>query len=92
MGKWTIGFEKPEDLRCEGDVDFNIVCADTSAYKLFGNSIVVPVFTVVAELLAPFIIQEKNPNPKERTEDKSAIQLLFLIQLAAYILPILTKY
>lgn len=65
-----MGFEKPEELRCEGDVDFNIVCADTSAYKQFGNSVVVPVFTAVAELLVPFIMQEKESNPEERTESK----------------------
>ncbi|TOR06237.1 hypothetical protein CGG83_22375, partial [Vibrio parahaemolyticus] len=68
-----MGFEKPEELRCEGDVDFNIVCADTSAYKQFGNSVVVPVFTAVAELLVPFIMQEKESNPEECTESKLAI-------------------
>lgn len=46
-----MGFEKPEFDRSEADTDFRIVCADTSAYKQFGNSVVVPVFRAVAKLL-----------------------------------------
>ncbi|NCO71597.1 MULTISPECIES: DNA (cytosine-5-)-methyltransferase [Shewanella] len=46
-----MGFEKPEQDRNEADTDFRIVCADTSAYKQFGNSVVVPVFSGVADLL-----------------------------------------
>jgi len=50
-----MGFEKPEKYRQEEDADFRIVCADTSAYKQFGNSVVVPVFRAVAELMKPYI-------------------------------------
>ncbi len=46
-----MGFEKPEFDRDIHDTDFRIVCADTSAYKQFGNSVVVPVFRAVAKLL-----------------------------------------
>uniref|UniRef100_A0A486XPA2 Cytosine-specific methyltransferase n=1 Tax=Rheinheimera sp. BAL341 TaxID=1708203 RepID=A0A486XPA2_9GAMM len=46
-----MGMEKPEFDRTEKDKDFRIVCADTSAYKQFGNSVVVPVFRAVAKLL-----------------------------------------
>jgi len=46
-----MGFEKPDQDRSEADTDFRIVCADTAAYKQFGNSVVVPVFTGVANLL-----------------------------------------
>ncbi len=52
-----MGFEKPEQYRSEKDTDFRIVCADTSAYKQFGNSVVVPVFKSVAELLYKHIIK-----------------------------------
>lgn len=50
-----MGFEKPEYDRDPTDRDFNIVCADTSAYTQFGNSVVVPVFRAVAKLIAPAI-------------------------------------
>lgn len=46
-----MGFEKPEFARNVNDTDFRIVCADASAYKQFGNSVVVPVFRAVAKLL-----------------------------------------
>lgn len=50
-----MGFEKPENDRTEADTDFRIVCADTSAYKQFGNSVVVLVFSSVAKLLKKFM-------------------------------------
>ncbi len=50
-----MGFEKPEFDRSEADRDFRIVCADASAYKQFGNSVVVPVFRAVAKLLQPHL-------------------------------------
>ncbi|MEI8633541.1 DNA cytosine methyltransferase [Vibrio sp. PP-XX7] len=50
-----MGLEKPEQDRKEADTDFRIVCADTSAYKQFGNSVVVPVFKSVATLLKRYI-------------------------------------
>ncbi|KOO13743.1 cytosine methyltransferase [Vibrio xuii] len=46
-----MGFEKPEI----GSEQFRIVCTDTRAYKQFGNSVVVPVFSAIAKLLAPKI-------------------------------------
>ncbi len=54
-----MGFEKPEFDRDEYDTDFRIVCADTAAYKQFGNSVVVPVFRAVARLLLPYILNTK---------------------------------
>ncbi|MBY8105398.1 DNA cytosine methyltransferase [Vibrio fluvialis] len=50
-----MGFEKPEFDRNENDKDFRIVCADNNAYKQFGNSVVMSVFRVVAQLMAPHI-------------------------------------
>lgn len=50
-----MGFEKPEFDRGEVDTNFRIVCADTSAYKQFGNSVVVPVFSGVADLLKRYL-------------------------------------
>jgi len=47
-----MGFEKPD-----GKDFFRIPVSDTQAYKQFGNSVVVPVFTAVAKLLAPYILQ-----------------------------------
>ncbi len=55
-----MGFEKPEHDRTEQDKDFRIVCADTAAYKQFGNSVVVPVFRAVAQLMKPFIKKAKS--------------------------------
>jgi DNA (cytosine-5)-methyltransferase 1 len=46
-----MGFEKPEFDRNITDTDFRIVCADASAYKQFGNSVVGPVFRSIAKLL-----------------------------------------
>lgn len=54
-----MGFEKPEHDREAHDKDFRIVCADSSAYKQFGNSVVVPVFRAVARLLKPVITMVK---------------------------------
>jgi DNA (cytosine-5)-methyltransferase 1 len=50
-----MGFEKPKFDRTKDDHDFKIVCANASAYKQFGNSVVVPVFRAVAKLLKPAI-------------------------------------
>lgn len=44
-----MGFNAP------GETSFRIPVSDTRAYKQFGNSVVVPVFRAVAELLAPVI-------------------------------------
>ena len=45
-----MGFSKP------GCNDFRIPVSDTQAYKQFGNSVVVPVFSAVAKLMKPYII------------------------------------
>ncbi|MGF1727539.1 DNA (cytosine-5-)-methyltransferase [Photobacterium nomapromontoriensis] len=54
-----MGFEKPEADRTDSDRDFNIVCADASAYKQFGNSVVVAVFRAVAQMMKPYIARGK---------------------------------
>lgn len=46
-----MGFEAPGEQR------FRIPVSDTQAYKQFGNSVVVPVFAAVAQLLLPVIHQ-----------------------------------
>ncbi|QDX31480.1 DNA cytosine methyltransferase [Dickeya poaceiphila] len=55
-----MGFEKP------GKSEFKIPVSDTQAYRQFGNSVVVPVFSAVAKLLKPYI--EKAVEIKERRE------------------------
>ncbi len=62
-----MGFERPDKYRTEQDTDFRIVCADSSAYKQFGNSVVVPVFAAVARLLLPLLIAAKNPSDQTST-------------------------
>ncbi|WP_180012454.1 DNA (cytosine-5-)-methyltransferase, partial [Acinetobacter sp. YH16055] len=47
-----MGFQK-----LDGDDFFRIPVSDTQAYKQFGNSVVVPVFTAVARLLEPYILR-----------------------------------
>lgn len=49
-----MGFEKP------GEKSFKIPVSDTQAYKQFGNSVVVPVFRAVAELMKPYILKAKE--------------------------------
>ncbi|EGQ9769970.1 DNA (cytosine-5-)-methyltransferase [Vibrio alginolyticus] len=46
-----MGFEDVNDPYSE----FRIVCADAPAYKQFGNSVVVPVFSAVAKLLTSYM-------------------------------------
>jgi DNA (cytosine-5)-methyltransferase 1 len=56
-----MGFEKPENQRNNSlDTDFRLVCADNRSYKQFGNSVVVPVFRAVAELMLPLFKQFGN--------------------------------
>jgi DNA (cytosine-5)-methyltransferase 1 len=43
---------------------FKINVSDTRAYKQFGNSVVVPVMTKVAEAMQPFIVQEVVKKPR----------------------------
>ena len=51
-----MGFEAP------GKSQFRIPVSDTQAYKQFGNSVVVPVFAAVAQLLSPLIEQHLSQN------------------------------
>jgi DNA-cytosine methyltransferase len=44
-----MGYDKPDGA------EFRIPVSDTQAYKQFGNSVVVPVFTAVAQLMKPRI-------------------------------------
>jgi DNA (cytosine-5)-methyltransferase 1 len=46
-----MGFEAP------GSADFRIPVSDTQAYRQFGNSVVVPAFAAVAQLLQSRILQ-----------------------------------
>ncbi|MCL1062612.1 DNA (cytosine-5-)-methyltransferase [Shewanella benthica] len=58
-----MGFDKP---KCS---DFIIPVSDTQAYRQFGNSVIIPVFTAVAELMKSRILQAKQIN---RTQAKVA--------------------
>lgn len=51
-----MGFEAPGESR------LRIPVSDTQAYKQFGNSVVVPVFAAVAQLLLPLIQQHLRQN------------------------------
>ena len=46
-----MGFETPEGQ------PFRIPVSDTQAYRQFGNSVIVPVFAAVAQLLRPWIAE-----------------------------------
>ncbi|GGW85028.1 cytosine-specific methyltransferase [Alteromonas halophila] len=46
-----MGFENP------GEQKFIIPVSDTQAYRQFGNSVVVPVFKAVADLMLPYILR-----------------------------------
>lgn len=49
-----MGFDK------SGESKFIIPVSDTQAYKQFGNSVVVPVFSSVAKLMKPYIMEAKE--------------------------------
>ncbi|MCE3607101.1 DNA (cytosine-5-)-methyltransferase [Massilia sp. P8910] len=49
-----MGYDGP------GESDFRIPVSDTQAYKQFGNSVVVPVFAAVAQLMKTRIIEGKR--------------------------------
>jgi DNA (cytosine-5)-methyltransferase 1 len=51
-----MGFDKP------GETNFVIPVSDTQAYRQFGNSVVVPVFRAVAELIKPKIYEAVKTN------------------------------
>lgn len=57
-----MGFDKP------GESEFVIPVSDTQAYRQFGNSVVVPVFTAVAKLMKPYIMKAVKTNKKTRNK------------------------
>ena len=64
-----MGYDKP------GQSNFRIPVSDTQAYKQFGNSVVVPVFTAVAKLMRSRILDAvaaKNAKPRSRSRRKRA--------------------
>lgn len=62
-----MGYDKP------GQADFRIPVSDTQAYKQFGNSVVVPVFAAVANLMKPRILAAKTtPAAKPAAKRKRA--------------------
>lgn len=74
-----MGFDHP------GKSNFIIPVSDTQAYKQFGNSVVVPVFTAVAKLMKPYILEAKAqaeaPEPKTKpTKTKGATSPLKAIK------------
>lgn len=58
-----MGFSTP------GSNDFKIPVSDTQAYKQFGNSVVVPVFTAVAKLMKPRILQAIIKDSQKKVDD-----------------------
>ena len=49
-----MGYDRP------GESNFKIPVSDTQAYKQFGNSVVVPVFTAVASMMVPRVLAAKD--------------------------------
>ena len=49
-----MGYVKP------GQSDFVIPVSDTQAYKQFGNSVVVPVISSIAQMMKPHIEENKK--------------------------------
>ncbi len=46
------------------DENFRIPVSDTRAYKQFGNSVVVPVISEVARIMAPYLVRDDAEAPK----------------------------
>lgn len=68
-----MGYDRPDQS------DFKIPVSDTQAYRQFGNSVVVPVFAAVAQLMKPRILAAKKsktesiePTTKQATKRKRA--------------------
>ncbi|MFP1919455.1 DNA cytosine methyltransferase [Lonsdalea quercina] len=55
-----MGFETPTGT------PFHIPVSDTQAYRQFGNSVIVPVFTAVAKLLEPYISKAIDMKNKKK--------------------------
>lgn len=66
-----MGFDNPDE------VNFIIPVSDTQAYKQFGNSVVVPVFSSVAKIMKPYILQSKiiKKTSKKTTSKNSNVTL-----------------
>jgi DNA (cytosine-5)-methyltransferase 1 len=47
-----MGFEYP------GESEMIIPVSDTQAYKQFGNSVIIPMFTEIAKAMAPTVINQ----------------------------------
>lgn len=63
-----MGFDKP------GESNFVIPVSDTQAYRQFGNSVAVPVFEAVAQLMKSRILEAKK-----KKADKKLLQLEFCL-------------
>lgn len=61
-----MGFDRPGESR------FRIPVSDTQAYKQFGNSVVVPVFRAVAQLMRPHILEAKARSTRPGNNEKAA--------------------
>jgi DNA (cytosine-5)-methyltransferase 1 len=65
-----MGYDKPDGTK------FRIPVSDTQAYKQFGNSVVVPVFTAVAKLMKPrikaAILARDSVSAKPKKNDRRA--------------------
>lgn len=60
-----MGFDR------QGEGEFKIPVSDTQAYRQFGNSVVVPVFTSVAKLMKPYIIEAKKKVKSSKNINKN---------------------
>jgi DNA (cytosine-5)-methyltransferase 1 len=61
-----MGFDKPDGN------EFVIPVSDTQAYKQFGNSVVVPVFTAIAALMGPLIEEAMELTNKNKQNEVAA--------------------
>jgi DNA (cytosine-5)-methyltransferase 1 len=68
-----MGFDKP------GESDFVIPVSDTQAYRQFGNSVVVPVFEAVAELMKPRILAAVKVESMQAKEDRKQYEIPFAL-------------
>lgn len=57
-----MGFDRP------GESNFKVPVSDTQAYRQFGNSVVVPVFSAVAKMMKPYILEARIKNEELRTK------------------------
>lgn len=61
-----MGFEQP------GEEEFRIPVSDTQAYRQFGNSVVVPVFSAVAKLMKDRILEARK---KEAAKSRKTVHV-----------------